>query len=353
MTSPMQSAQSHDVFVLLDGAKEWRVPGLARVQAGLSANTDEASVPGGEDQVAQLQEASGEVRVSITITEHADYVQYASVLARLRRGTQDGPAVFACAHPEVRARRIKRLYFQSEQADPYRASTGYQAVLTFKESLKAKAPVTNTDGAGGGFDFLVPPPAASLGTTQDGAAILTAARANLLNTPRGVGIAGQDTSSPGLCSAWTRTVWQDTHGGDRRLFGGSAVQTEQNFKKAGMHLPWTLNAQRQLQAGDLVFYGNDPSGFGHVGVYDGQGGVLGNNLVTYRKNGGVFDAAGRPTGRDAAGRKVDARGTVPIGSLGTPTGIGKPAPVTAGPVVVGPAAPLPPQRPSLSIPGPR
>lgn len=348
MTSPMRSAQSHDTFILLDGAKEWRIPGLARVQAGLSANTDEASVPGGEDQVAQLQEASGEVRVSITITEHADYLQYASVLARLRRGTLDGPAVFACAHPEVRARRIKRLYFQSEQADPYRASTGYQAVLTFKESLKAKAPVANTDTAQS-FDFLAPG-----GTTADGTAILASAQSNLITDARDVGIPGKTSSSPGLCSAWTRLVWQDTHGGDRTLFGASAVQTENNFKKANMYVPWSQSAARTLQAGDLVMYGNDPSGFGHIGVYDGSGNVLGNNLVTYRQRGGQFDGAGRPTGRDAAGRLVDARGSVPLSQLGTPTGVGKPGKITGPvPAFAGPEVPLPPQRPSLTVPGPR
>jgi len=353
MTSPMRGHAAHDTFTLLDGSKEWKLPGTARVTASLSANTDEASVPGGTDEVSQLQEASGTVRVTLTMTTHEEWTQYRHVLGRLRRGTGDGPAVFTCAHPEVRTRGIKRLYFQEEQADPYSARAGYTVTLTFKEKIKKPQAVANTDD-GTAYDYLVPPPAGDApATTKEGAAMASAAATALVSTPKSAGN-GKTTADAGYCSAWTRAVWQDTHGGDRTLFGGSAVETEGRFRKAGQYIPWTLQAQKNLQAGDLVFYGNDPSGFGHVGVYDGKGGVMGNNLVSYKDRGGLFDGAGRPTGYDAQGRKVDARGTVPIGSLGTPTGIGKPTKVSAAtPVVQGPAAPLPPGRPSATVPGPR
>lgn len=357
MSSPMRAGTLHDTFELLDGTKRWTLPGLARVSVGISASVDMMTVPGDEDQGTQTNEASGTVSVQLTMWTHEQWSQYQHVLARLRRGTQDGPAVFTCAHPEVRARRIKRLFFKSEEAQPYSPKDGYRVSLSFSEQVKTKQKVANTatgldglaaydglPGAGGGT---------TTGTTTAGQAIYSASVANTTSAPRPTGN-GVDNSYPGYCSAWTRLVWQDTHGGDRSLFGGTAAQTEGNFKRSGQHIPWTLAAQQSLQAGDIVFYPPTRSvPQGHVGIYDGQGGVMGNNYVTYKQRGGLFDASGRPTGRDAQGRPVDARGTVPLAKLGTPSGIGKPEKISSGPRVQGPAAPLPGQRPSATTPAPR
>ncbi|MDV6376365.1 hypothetical protein [Deinococcus arenicola] len=360
MSSPMRAGPLHDAFTLLDGTKRWVLPGAARVTVSISAANDVMSVPGDDDEVAQVQEAGGEVKVQLTMWEHEQWTQYQHVLTRLRRGTKDGAAVFTCAHPEVRARRIRQLYFVSEEGTPYSPKDGYRVTLSFSEKVKAKQAVSNANGddlsfltgydtfSGGGGG-----PVAAAASSAEGQALLDAALKNTVGKPRPLGN-GRDNDWPGMCSAWTRQSWQDTHGGDRKLFGESAVATERNFKTAGQYLPWTLAAQQSLSAGDLVFYGATKSNpYGHVGISDGKGGVLGNNFVTYAQRGGVFDSTGKPTGYDRAGKKVDARGLVPIGQLGTPSGIGKPSKVAAGPRLQGPAAPLPQNRPSTQIPGPR
>lgn len=364
MSSPIAQPGLHDTFVLLNGSKRIVLPGTARVTVGLMANLDSQDVPGGGNAQAQLNESTGEVNVTLTMTEHAEWLRYRDVLAVLRRGTQPGGmAVFTCAHPEVTSRRIKRLYFNSEQAQPYSPKTGYIVSLTFKEQLKAKAQVTAVDDGAGlvipGAGTDVPPVTGSPApTTPEGQRIITTALAMAGSKPIPVpGTGGKTTASAGLCSAFTREAWMATHNGDRSLFGGSANETEGRFKAARLTIPWNAAAQASLQAGDLVFYGNDPSGYGHVGVYDGKGSVVGNNYVTYKQRGGLLDAAGRATGFDAQGRPVDARGTVPLGDLGTPTSIGKPsAQLVPKTLIQGPAAPIrtprPASAPSNTVPPP-
>ena len=359
--SPMRAPALHDTFTLIDGTKQWPLPGLARVTASLNANTDTMALPGEGEETAQVSEAAGEVKVTLIMTGDEEWRAYQHVLTRLRRGTQDGPAVFTCAHPEVRARRIKKLYFQTESLDAaYSAKDGYKVTLTFKEQVKVKAPVKPASDLSflNGYDaFSNPPP----GTNPAGVSGLSTSQqrtylsavSNLSGVP-GVTRSGVNASKPGMCSGWTWKAWTEANGmADNKLFGGSAVDTEARFKAAGRHIPWSLAAQQSLKAGDLVFYGatkNNP--FGHVGVADGNGNVLGNNYVTYAERGGLF-VNGRPTGYDKQGRPVDARGTVPIGRLGNPSGIGKAAPVSNVGVVQGPAAPLPQQRPSATPLKPR
>ncbi len=369
MSSPIAQPGLHDTFVLLNGSKRIVLPGIARVTVGLAANLDTQATPGGGNTQTQLNEATGEVTVQLTMTEHTEWLKYRDVLAILRRGTQPGGlAVFTCAHPEVASRRIKRLYFNSEQSQPYSPKSGYVVSMTFKEQLKASATATTL---GSGETLIIPgagsdtPPAGitAAPTSAEGQRLITTAIAQAGGKPIPVpGTGGKTTASAGLCSAFTREAWMATHNGDRSLFGGSANETEARFKAAKMTIPWSAAAQSSLQAGDLVFYGRDPSGYGHVGVYDGKGGVVGNNYVTYGARGGLLDAAGRATGYDAAGRPVDARGTVPLAKLGTPTSIAKP---TAAQVPVkliqGPPAPisapqgkpaLPAAAPSAKPPGP-
>lgn len=364
MSSPIAQPGLHNTFVLLNGSKRIVLPGTARVTAGLGANLDTQDTAGGGNSQTQLNEATGEVTVQLTMTEHAEWLKYRDVLALLRRGTAaGGMAIFTCAHPEVTSRRIKRLYFNSEQAQPYSPKSGYIVSLTFKEQLKAKATVTAVDDGSGlvipGAGADIPPAgSAATPTTPEGQRIVTTALAMAAAKPIPVpGTGGKNTSSAGLCSAFDREVWMATHNGDRSLFGSSANETEARFKAAGMSIPWNAAAQASLQAGDQVFYGNDPSGYGHVGVYDGKGGVIGNNLVTYKQRGGLFDGAGRPTGYNAAGRPVDARGTVPLGDLGTPTSVGKPtAKMVPKTLIQGPPAPVrttrPPTAPSNNVPKP-
>ncbi|WP_027480520.1 hypothetical protein [Deinococcus pimensis] len=329
MSSPFQDPAAYDTFTLLDGSKRHTFPGVARVQATLSPDLDESSTPGGGDAVAQLNEATGAVTVNLTMWTHDQWTTYQSRLQLLRRGTKDGPAVFTCAHPEVRSRRMKRLYFAGESSEPYTPRDGYRATLQFREKLKASDKVQavegedsynflNGDGAGGGAGGGNAP------VSGEGQKLALVAQQNLFNAPKLTRDGRHNTSEPGYCDASTRVVWEEVYG-PSNLFGGSAKDTEGRFRAANKSRPFGAVGERGLQAGDIVFYGGDPSGFGHDGVYDGKGNVIGNNLVTYRERGGLFDAAGRPTGYDKFGRKVDARGAVPLYKLGTPTSVGRPS----------------------------
>ena len=359
MTSPFRSPALHDRFALLDGSKELIFPGAARVSAGMEASNDAQQVPNGGTALSSLNEAAGTVQVSLILWTHEQWLMYQDRLAVLRRPSNSGgPAVFLCAHPEVRARKIKRLYFDNEKAEPYSAAEGYKITLTFKEKIKAPA---SSSGSGSGeasnlasYDTTTPstaPSGPTLTHTAEGDRLAAAASQRLLTGEK----------RAGLCSVWQRQVWQDTHGGDRSLYGGTAKETEARFRAAGYAVPWSAAVLQGLQPGDQIFYGNDPSGYGHVGTFlglsdKGVAQVAGNNLVTYRARGGLFDAAGRPTGYDKAGREVDARGVVELGALGEPTSVGKPQKVKAalfqGPVQPVANVPTPKNAPSNTPPGP-
>jgi hypothetical protein len=344
VTSPFRNPGAHDQFTLYDGAKQVPFPGVARVTAGLTANSDTQAIPGGGTVTAQLNDASGEVQVQLTFWTDEQWVTYQSRLKVLRTGSKAGPANFICAHPEVRARRIQKIYFDNERMEAYNPRDGYRVTLTFKEKLKVPVapPASGDDGLSGTpvitVTVIPTTSGASVKTTPAGAKVLAAAITNEFSTPRPSRDRSGTTASGGYCSTFARYVGVDAGLSDS-LFGGSANETENRFRAAKMTIPWSAAAQQQLQAGDFVFYGNDPSGFGHVGIYDGKGGVISNSLVTYQARHGKLDAAGRPTGYDAQGRPVDARDTVPLSQLGTPTSIGKPTKVT-GPLIQGPAAPL-------------
>lgn len=361
MSSPMYSPETHDTLVLLEGANRWVVPGVSRVTVGLDAHTDEMDTPGEGKSAVQLNEATAEVSVAVTMWTHDQWTIYQALLGRLRMGMKDGPAVFTSAHPEIRARRVKRLYFVSEQAEPYSPKTGYQVKLTFKEKLKEKTKVKNLDDKS---ELVVPgvTPTGSLtagpAASAAGKAVQDAALAGVVGAPSPADGGRASTATPGYCSASVRVAGTKA-GMDPKLFGASALQTEGNFRRAGLSVPVGPDTLRTLQAGDTVFWGNDPSGYGHVGIVvgrdkDGMPLIAGNNLVTYRKKGGRFDSSGRPIDRG-----IDARGVVRMDELSSrnsqPTSVGRPGgfPASTAPRVQGPAAPaLPPNRPSQNIPLP-
>jgi len=366
----------HDTFVLLIGSKRIVLPGTARVTVGLAANLDSQDTPGGGNTQAQINEPTGEVSVQLTMTEHAEWLKYRDVLAIFRRGTEKTPpptaaeikagttppinrmSIFACAHPEVTSRRIKRLYFVSEQSQPYSPRTGYIVSLVFREQLKAKTGVLPSDdgtglkipGSGSGTGPSLTGGRAAVSTSAEGQKVLAAAQRNLVATPRYSRDGYHTTASGGYCSTFARYVWQDS-GGDPKYFGDTALQTEGRFKSAELSIPWSAAAQASLQPGDLIFFAHDKSGAGHVGVWDGKN-VISNSMVTYLAKHGKVDAAGRATGFDAAGRPVDARGVTSISALGTPTSIGKPAlRLVPKKLIQGPPAPIssaPQGQPALS-----
>lgn len=351
----MRTPEQTDTFVLLDGGKEWKLPGLAQVEAGLNANNDTLEAPGDEDAVTQLQEATGDVEVKLTMWEHEQWDQYQHVLNRLRRGTEEGPAVFGCSHPEVRARRMKRLYFVAEQAQPYTPKDGYRTTLKFSEKQKAKAAVKGTgDADSDGISAALGIAAGTqAGADAARARVVQAATAALVGRPAPADGGRATTAQGGYCSAWARAAGVSA-GLDPKLFGVSAQATEANFRQANLSRTWDAASLRELQPGDFVFWGNDPSGFGHVGIVigraaDGMPLIAGNNLVTYLKNGGRLSPEGK-----AIDRNIDARGVERLDHLSTPrsqpTSVGRPGGFPSTPRVQGPAAPLRPDRPSLTPP---
>ncbi|THF70506.1 hypothetical protein E7T06_07315 [Deinococcus sp. Arct2-2] len=376
MTSPMNAPGLHDSFVLLDGAKRRPLPGVARVTVGLAANIDTQQPAGDSTAVTQLSESTAEVTVQLTMWTHAQWMAYQSLLQVFRRGTKTGPAVFTTAHPEVTARRVKRLYFVSEQGEPYNPAVGYKVSIKFSEKLKEKSATQSVGTSEGSIDNAVgvdPSTGNTPANSEAGARVVAAARANGAGTPAAKTRNGvNDISEGGYCSAWQRVVGTQA-GFPATLYGETALQTEAQFRAAKLSEPWSSASQGQLQVGSQIFYGNDPSDSGHVGTYvgmraDGTPMVLSNNLVTYQARGGIIDrATGRATGYDSAGKKVDARGEVPLLGLGTPTSVapppGQPVRVRQGPVAPAPTrsgattprptpVALPPNRPSQSVPLP-
>lgn len=338
-SSPMTAAKLHDNLVLLADGKRWPVPGASMVTVTLSANTDSQDLPADGKAVTQLNEAAGEVSVKVTMWKAEQWDAYQSLLAHLRRGTKDGPAVFTSTHPEIRGRRIKRLYFVSEEGGGYSPKGGYSATLKFSEKLKEKdkaAAVGDTGtlnvpgapgGAGSGGNGGSP--------TEAESKVLKAAVANLSNQPRPSRDGRSNSATPGNCSVWARWTGADA-GVPDKLFGASAMATQALFRGAGMWGPWDLNSQKNLRAGQFVFF-PEPVGLGHIGVVmgfdkDGMPLVAGNSYATAKFGSGK-----------------DARGIVRMNQLGVPTGVGYPGGAPSGPKIFGPTAPLPQNMPSSNV----
>ncbi|MFC5846741.1 hypothetical protein [Deinococcus petrolearius] len=351
----MDHAHLHDQLVLLNGSKRHPVPGVSRVAVALSANVDTQATPAAGTAVVQLNEATAEVEVQVTMWTTAQWQAYQSLLAMFRRGAKDGPAVFTSAHPEIRARRMKRLYFSAETSQPYSPQEGYRVTLRFKEKLKDATRtqgVTDTQGLDSVLGVGATPAATAGNSTAAERALSNAMLSSLISPPAPADGGRATTAVAGYCSAAVRVAGTAT-GLPAALFGGTALSTEANFRRAGMSTPWNADSQKNLRVGQIVFFGGDATGQGHAGVVtgfdkDGMPLVSGNSIPTYLDRGGRLDARGNPLDRN-----IDARGTVRLNRLGTPTSVGLPGGVPkATPRIEGPAAPLPPQRPSAAIPQP-
>lgn len=304
----MTAAKLHDNLVLLGGGKRWPVPGASMVTVTLSANTDSQDMPASGNAVTQLNEATGEVSVKVTMWKAEQWDAYQSLLAHLRRGTKEGPAVFTSTHPEIRGRRIKRLYFVSEEGGGYSPKGGYSATLKFSEKLKEKDKAAAVGDAG---TLAIPGAGSPSGTgsnwgsgqtTASGKAVADAMLKSMAAPPVPVGRRGETTATPGFCSASVR-VGMTAAGVPREVFGATALATEANAKRMGLGRPWQPGV---VQVGDAVAWANDSSNFGHIGVVvgfdktDGMPLIAGNNLVT------------------AAQNPRDARGVVRMDQLSTP-----------------------------------
>lgn len=338
----MRAAALHDQLVLLDGLKRWPVPGTSRVQVTLAANNDAQQPPGDSTQVTQLNEATGEVQVDVTMTTHEEWQAYQSLLKILRQGVKSSPAVFTTAHPEIKGRGIKRLYFVGETQQPYSPRDGYKVSLKFSEKLKEKTQTAMLDGG----PIIVPgqPTTTGGGASAQGQKVSQAVLTSLIEPPAPADGGRANTAVPGYCSASIR-VPAVKAGMDPKLFGGTALQTEANFRKANLSVTWGAGTLNSLQLGDFVFWANDPSGAGHIGVVtgfdtDGMPLISGNNMVTAKAN------------------PRDARGTVRLDQLSSrnsqPTSVGRAGGWLTAPQVAGPAVPVgvPGFAPSRKLPQP-
>ncbi|MFC6592417.1 hypothetical protein ACFP81_10700 [Deinococcus lacus] len=341
-SNPMQQPKQHDRFALLDGAKEILLPGIASVSASLKANTDTLEIAGGGgNEQVEINPPAGEVTVKLTMWDGEQWEEYQNILARLRKGDgKGGPAQFTCAHPEVRSRRIKRLYFQSEDAEGYKPRDGYRATLRFTEALKPKASAPVVDNGTMQNPGVAPLGGTSTGSTGrgtatlEGAKVLTAAMGHLPPDPPEPADGGRaNTAKPGYCSAFARVV--GTRAGlPRSLFGGTAKVTEDNFRAAGLSRPW--GGAQNLRLGDFVFWHNDPSGAGHVGV-----------VVGFAKDGMPLIA------NNSSINKPDGRAINRLDQLSTrtsqPTSYARAGGFGTEPQRQGPAVPVPTNSPSANL----
>lgn len=361
-SSPMTAAKLHDNLVLLDGGKRWPVPGAARVKVELKANSDTQTLPAQGNEVTQLHEATADVEVEVVMWKAAQWDQYQHLLAHLRRGRKDGPAVFTSAHPELAARKVKRLYFVSESGGEYSPKGVYKVTLKFSEKLKEKdkaqalgdTPLVIPGQGGSGTG--APGNWGSGQTTATGQAVADAMLRSLAAPPVRVGNNGETTATPGFCSASVR-VAATAAGMPREMFGNSALATEANANRMGLGRPWQPGV---TQIGDQIAFAKDPSGYGHIGTVvgfdkkDGMPLIAGNNLATYVQKGGRFDSAGRPIDRN-----IDSRGIVRLDQLTTPksqpTSIIRPGgwASPAKPAPIGPVAPIPTGMPSQNVQPPK
>lgn len=112
-------------------------------------------------------------------------------------------------------------------------------------------------------------------------------------------------SIAGFCSRWVRQVMGNATGGKtNRLFGSSAKASEKLWQAAGMsHSLASLGGAKGLKPGDVLFQGFGSGGYGHVGIYLGNGKVA-ENSTRY-------------------GGKGDARGVTDLASFGTITSVGR------------------------------
>ena len=152
-------------------------------------------------------------------------------------------------------------------------------------------------------------PAAStfnLGSIQGGGAGAKIARAAVQGLT-----AGWAESIPGYCSRFVRQVFNQVLGPQtQKLFGSSAINTEKVWKAQGLTRTLAeIGGKAALKAGDVLFQGFGSGGYGHTGVYVGNGMVAQNTT-----------AAG-------GGKKL-----LPLSSFGTITSVGRiPAPAAPRP----------------------
>ena len=96
--------------------------------------------------------------------------------------------------------------------------------------------------------------------------------------------ASWSASKPGSCSAYVRAVVEHKYGVRSTIssgghfsgiFGGSAKITGQNARAAGIMSPYT--GKNSLRAGDIIVIETGSGGYGHIGIYGGDGYVYENS----------------------------------------------------------------------------
>jgi len=92
---------------------------------------------------------------------------------------------------------------------------------------------------------------------------------------------------------------------NRTLFGGSALLSYQNFRKAGLTRDY--RGESDLKPGDILFW-DVPASDWHIAIYTGGGNVAGNHYAIYIKK---YKAI-KSSGGNLPGRQIDTIGTMPL-----------------------------------------
>jgi hypothetical protein len=93
-------------------------------------------------------------------------------------------------------------------------------------------------------------------------------------------------SRPGFCSRFVRQVIAKVYGDKYRgLFGASAIDTGNSFKRSGLDA--SVTQQNQLEVGDILFKMRGSGGFGHVGIYVGARGIASNSSTSIGRVSGA------------------------------------------------------------------
>ena len=358
LTSPMSTPNVFDRLVLVYSGGRTVLPGVPMVKVTRETRDESLQTAGVSGEVVtHYGDDTATITVDFTFWSPEQYREFVALLKVLRIRAGQKPQVYAVVHPILQAHGVRKVRFVKVKDDGHSPLNGYKVQLEFTEFYAPKtgnvvpvASEADTSTAVG-----VSPDTQTALAAQAAGRKLTAAQyvASIKNAgPKGKAVFqsalqfivdGKGVSMPNNCSAWTREVYQNAFpGAGRALFATTnAKDTSTLFNKADLARPFSELGYSGLKAGDLIFYDQDRSGQGHVGVYDGKGGVISNNLLTYRQNGGL-SPGGVATGYDKNGKAVDSRSVQPIDSLGTPTRVGRLDGFPSGttrPAFIGPTQP--------------
>lgn len=153
--------------------------------------------------------------------------------------------------------------------------TGYGRAMNSAQSNGGNDTETSAAGAGVNSATPLPNDPSRPNSTNPGERLVQWAMQGLS--------AGWSESEPGFCNAFIRAVSENAYGvrSSRRsggdfsgLYGASAAQLDRNARSMGLSSPYNYS---KLRKGTIIIIGYGSNGYGHVGMYDGNGNVIENS----------------------------------------------------------------------------